>query len=191
MLHRKQTVLSSIDKPTQTNSTNVKLKERCSDADAAHFRQKAGSLMQHRGLMTTEKYGGIARRPKLASKRSPQGNGHSSWIHIMNVAIGGTATQEVALTHVARTLAPPGLASYLLLQPTNSLGQIYPRSVCVSYSRAWETHPLCRRWVSRAIILGTHRRRSHRTTSYSMLTFQDSQFSPRFPRSRHSGCKIG
>ena len=44
--------------------------------------------------MTTEKYGGIARRPKLASKRSPQGNGHSSWIHIMNGAIGGTAAQE-------------------------------------------------------------------------------------------------
>ena len=32
--------------PSQTDSTNVKLKERCSDADAAHFRQKAGSLMQ-------------------------------------------------------------------------------------------------------------------------------------------------
>ena len=29
---------------------------------------------------------------------------------------------------------------------------------------------LLQRWVSRAIILGTHRRRSHRTTSYSMLT---------------------
>ena len=27
--------------PSQTDSTNVKLKERCSDADAAHFRQNA------------------------------------------------------------------------------------------------------------------------------------------------------
>ena len=87
--------------PSQTDSTNVKLKERCSDADAAHFRQKAGSLMQHRGLMTTEKYGGIARRPKLASKRSPQGNGHSSWIHIMNVADAARCVCEIADAAIA------------------------------------------------------------------------------------------
>ena len=71
------------------------------DADAAHFRQKAGSLMQHRGLMTTEKYGGIARRPKLASKRSPQGNGHSSWIHIMNVADAARCVCEIADAAIA------------------------------------------------------------------------------------------